>query len=172
MKTSWLQILIRVTEWEDGTTAKNIALLLKINDAHVQVVLNRLFKWGLVKRKKGQKTTGRGRPSYLYELTQKGELRLERAEAELGPGWWDYPDTRPPEKRRVGEPPYGSPEWDEWKEAQDSEAEWNRGLLQYRLAQIHNIPFNLRDEGTAAELRNIRQDLKELKPKPRWFERG
>ena len=164
---SWLQVLNAIDIAGPMTTSKAIAEWRGVSDTHAQQVLSRLNRWGHVTRTIAPRERARGRRPYLYTLTIKGIERLEQAEGELGERWWDYPDTRPKSLRRPGEPPYGSPEWDQWQRSTDIQNHPARMELQKRMSEIM-----AGDKPAPGELTIMKQLLESIDTRPLWFDRS
>jgi len=163
---SWLQVLNAIDVIGSETTSKTVAEWVGVSDTHAQQVLKRLHKWGHVTRTTSPRVQARGRRPYLYTLTIKGIERLERAEWELGDRWWNYPDTRPKSHRRPGEPPYGSPEWEQWQRKMDIQNHPIRMELQKRMSDIM-----AGDKPAPGELALMKQLMNSIDTRPLWFVR-
>lgn len=164
---SWLQVLHAVGIIGGGVTSRQVADYLQMRQSHAQVVLNRLYKWGLVSRTKSEET-GRGRPSFIYSQTEKGFFRIEKADRELEDGWWNYPDTRPKSQRRRFEPLFGSPEWEQWRSDTEQTATNEMNMLLLRILQINGGA-----EAKPGELLRINHRVEMLgkSVEPKWFTR-
>jgi len=86
--TPWFFVLHRVSHLNDAK-AKDVADGLRISHSHAGVTLNRLKRWGFVRRQKDQGNTG-GRPAFVYQVTYKGECFMDWADGYWGPGWYDF----------------------------------------------------------------------------------
>ncbi|HJP44073.1 MAG: hypothetical protein QF766_03110 [Candidatus Poseidoniia archaeon] len=83
----WFIILHRVSNFGEAT-AKDIKMELSVSEAHARVTLERMRKWGFVKRRKSPEKTG-GRPAYLYRVTWKAECFMDWADRYWGSVWYD-----------------------------------------------------------------------------------
>ena len=86
--TPWFFVLHRVSHLNDAK-AKDVADGLRISHSHAGVTLNRLKRWGFVRRQKDQGNTG-GRPAFVYQVTYKGECFMDWADGYWGTGWYDF----------------------------------------------------------------------------------
>ena len=86
--TPWFFVLHRVSHLNDAK-AKDVADGLRISHSHAGVTLNRLKRWGFVRRQKDQGNTG-GRPAFVYQVTYKGKCFMDWADGYWGTGWYDF----------------------------------------------------------------------------------
>tara|TARA_B110001454_G_C12432000_1_gene313980 strand:- start:64 stop:489 length:426 start_codon:yes stop_codon:yes gene_type:complete len=123
--TPWFFVLHRVSHLNDAK-AKDVADGLRISHSHAGVTLNRLKRWGFVRRQKDQGNTG-GRPAFVYQVTYKGECFMDWADKYWGLGWYDFSaeeiaqlQTRDPDmddreyRARLRNPQYNAKSWMEY----------------------------------------------------------